>query len=1243
MHPVPSQRSALSATLFHPYTQSQDRDIWFDAIDRVIIDEIWFDTGEDDPATSALLAGDTADARIPLTEDCLRGVQRLVKSLADYSEQKILSFCLARLLPGTPGYLIMAANSLYEAMIHRRQTDIATLHALGLVSWALPDTVNPVFSLAAFMRETIRGWVDETFLSSFLESEDRCSLSRLAIVLAVTFIVASRWMKHEGAPQRGILRLPACIANMFIRASHYWNLLTHLADSHLAPYIKDESDSPLRHVPAFTVDTNIAIAEPGDDPLARRFVAFSSNSTLRADACTRATVTGPARPAGRPDDNLSVAERAHYMAMDKLRQASGLSQIMYCSHLSRELRELREGVMVNHLYFNSQCAAIAEPLPLQPRQPAVKAISDVRPLTPGPLHKGMMPLSLLGTAIGTLVTSSCLQAPQSKTVIAAKTLLGLVGLGMAGKRVPDSVSAAIPTSARRAHAAEPQTAAAPDVQTLTLSASPKRMFETYKLISDYSGSLKRIPARRAINLGLIRPGSGGEKTSGYLTFSLPPKNRGADTYKIQSASRKREHLTQSSASQQKKGAPIKPRSESHKPNVAGGLVAFSLPVQSNGMAIHHIGVIKKIQKGISHISFQLKTDTWHGMCTLFILYKNRHEPLFSLSRQGQSLVIETNGIRESRRGFFAGFDPVSDIKITVNRGLISFFDIRINHQHIHMATHATPLKYFSVGVGCRGDSRYYREASVKDLTTRHLKSHDLLTDWSGFVASLRRAGLAIDSTINPFTKEGMRFYGSEKHLQLRAERQALFQGLGQGRAKRSVSGDAILTTALNAVSFVHLTRVLADPRTDREAKESAILDYLKITSADMFSFSAGLVEHMDPFKLVSGPYSSGIKMLLKNAGAAPGIIFSALNFIDGIEEQDIAKIASASLGILGTVSGVVLSGFTGFGLGLFLMGGGLILDAISDSRKRGQQRELFFKETLLDVTRNRLYHYAWVAKTNQAGESDSRDNDFMLNGANAPDKRQISADGDILFYETLSGRQLISPSQAGSIDNKTYNTDPERKSGGFIGFKMREKSEQERYSHIIYTSDGSLKDTSYIGHANQGRDRIEADADLLNGDDTIYSRSRHATIDAGEGNDIVFVSGREDRVEGGAGVNTAIIDGLKGKVTLNVFGDGDALLGDTRLKNFGSYLITGRGHEVIINTRGLSTTIPIFICSGEGRIILRNPESMDGEAMVVQTDNTRKLPTESGYIYASVPNTISVGGKIIALQKGFTVSTVYDD
>jgi hypothetical protein len=85
--------------------------------------------------------------------------------------------------------------------------------------------------------------------------------------------------------------------------------------------------------------------------------------------------------------------------------------------------------------------------------------------------------------------------------------------------------------------------------------------------------------------------------------------------------------------------------------------------------------------------------------------------------------------------------------------------------------------------------------------------------------------------------------------------------------------------------------------------------------------ASSMITGIDPFKLVSGPYAAGVKGLLKTAGASVGVIFSALNFIEGVQEKELAKIASATLNILGAISGVVLSGFTGFGLALFLMGG----------------------------------------------------------------------------------------------------------------------------------------------------------------------------------------------------------------------------------------------------------------------------------------------------------------------------------
>ena len=84
----------------------------------------------------------------------------------------MLSVCLSGLLPGTPTTLTIAANSLYTAVTERRDIDIAALHALGLASGYLPENINAVSWLAAFIRDTVTGWTDETFLRQFFGNEE---------------------------------------------------------------------------------------------------------------------------------------------------------------------------------------------------------------------------------------------------------------------------------------------------------------------------------------------------------------------------------------------------------------------------------------------------------------------------------------------------------------------------------------------------------------------------------------------------------------------------------------------------------------------------------------------------------------------------------------------------------------------------------------------------------------------------------------------------------------------------------------------------------------------------------------------------------------------------------------------------------------------------------------------------------------------------------------------------------------
>ncbi|WP_025152162.1 calcium-binding protein [Morganella morganii] len=1204
MPPVNTLTTASSANITpvcRDNPEPEDPDIWSDAIDYVEMEETWFEGAEaftpykDHHTDPSFSAGEAADSRVPFTEDCRRCVQQLVRTLGEYGENKILSVCLSELLPGTPAPLITAANSLYTAVTERRNIDTAALHALGLVSEYLPENMNIVSRLAAIIRNTVTGWTDGTFLQQFLGNDDNHTSVRLFTALAVITIVARHRMKDEGPPQRNVLKVPAFMANIFIRAGHYWTALGNMAGNLSSGAEPAEKTGKLQQPPAFEVDTLAEMSggvcdAPAPCSSVQRLTAFSSNSTANPEAYTCATVQNRPAPAPGVNTHLSVPEQMHYLAADKLRQESGLSALLYCTNLKTESRRQINEKIITNTYFNMKCEATAYPAPLTKGAHRISVHTGIRETqisSSATSQSGgdtLLPLAAAGAAVAPVATSY-VQALKSKTVIAAGTAMGVLGLTAGGKALWDSFSS--PESIKNNEIKSDLLKATDmDIQKLCLSGTPKKVFRTYRLISDESGQSKKIQPRKAMNLDLIRLGSEMYKTKDYLTFSLPSQHTVPD--------------------------------------------------------VHQIGVVKKIKKGISHITFDLRSDTGHSKCTIFSLRKYNTEDVFKLSKRGKDLIVWDNGNESIRTDFFMDLTQTSKVDVTVNLGLMSFIDININNEHIYTDMTDSTLSEFFAGINCEKTSKYYREVHIKDLTTEHVKPPALLTDWSGFISVAEKNEIKIDRSINPFTEEGIKFYGSKEHLEIIAERKTLFESIYKGRIKRSVSTDASLTTALNAVSFIYLTIILSDPKVDRETKENAILDYVKIASADIFSFSTGLIEHMDPFKLVSGSYAAEVKGILKTAGASVGVIFSALNFIEGVEETDLAKIASASLGILGAISGVVLSGFTGFGFALFLMGGGLILDAISDTKKRGRQREVFFKDTILNVTRNQLYNYAWISKTNQKGESEGSYNEFILSDDNVPGEKQKNEAGEYLFYESLSGHQYITPEKAGSFDNVTYNTSPENENMGFIGFKTHEETKGKRVSHIIYTSDGAIKDTSYIAHNNQGKDSIQGYGDFLNGDDTIYSRSTGAGINAGDGNDIVFVSGSEDVIDGGSGSNTAIIDGLKRKIVLNVFGDGHASVGDTVLKNFGSYILTGRGHEVIVNPNGLSDTIPVFICSGEGHIILRNPVSTNGEAVVLQKGNKLRLPAGKGFTYASIPNSISVGGKTIALQKGFVVSALYD-
>ncbi|XBS69318.1 hypothetical protein ABK905_23240 [Acerihabitans sp. KWT182] len=355
------------------FSKAEEKDIWFDAIDHVDMDETWFDASNE--LNSEQTSVEThAESLVPFTEDCRRCIQQLIKVLGDYKQSELLSNGLARLLPGLPINIVMAADSLYLAITERRNIDSAVLHSLGLASLCLPDNLNLIARLAGFIRETIISWTD----ASYLEPKEWSPTSGyLFTALAITSVAAKYWISDKSAPQRGLLRLPAFMANLLLRADGYWRALGNMAGNGFPP------EEHASRIPAFEVDTYAETARKihegtgGDMPASlseTSITAFSSNSTAHPEAFIKATVQN--RATISPAKSHSIAEKAHALATERLQQESGLSDLLYCVTSKTETRQRQSERLITSTYFNTKCDAIMYPAPFKKSQAYPQSVNS---------------------------------------------------------------------------------------------------------------------------------------------------------------------------------------------------------------------------------------------------------------------------------------------------------------------------------------------------------------------------------------------------------------------------------------------------------------------------------------------------------------------------------------------------------------------------------------------------------------------------------------------------------------------------------------------------------------------------------------------------------------------------------------------------------------------------------------------------------------------------------------------------
>lgn len=418
----------------------EGQDIWFDAIDWVEMNETWFDASNE-LCSQPLIGDQNCDTLAPFTEDCRRCIRQLVVILSDYKQGEILSACLSKLLPGLPVSIGMAANSLYTAIMEKKYIDIAVLHSLGLASRYLPDDLNVISQIADFIRTTVSNLTDDTFLHQFLGEGEQSTSDHFYSALAIAVIAARYWVTDSSVPQRRMLKVPAFIANLFIRVSHYWHALGNMVHH---PQPVTESDHA--DLPAFEVETYLEISR--DLALSRNAITvFSSNSTARPEAYIRATVNN--RPRIVEQENNALADKAHALVLQRLKQESGLSELLYCKTHKTETQRTTNDTEITHTWINTRCDAVCNPQQFSKDNLFQQDKTEIpeSQVSAADNHAGDTLLPLVITAAAVPLATSYMQSLRSKTMIAAGSLVATGGLALGGKLLWDSIQPYSPDKA----------------------------------------------------------------------------------------------------------------------------------------------------------------------------------------------------------------------------------------------------------------------------------------------------------------------------------------------------------------------------------------------------------------------------------------------------------------------------------------------------------------------------------------------------------------------------------------------------------------------------------------------------------------------------------------------------------------------------------------------------------------------------------------------------------------------------
>ncbi|QWA10530.1 hypothetical protein GTU79_25565 [Sodalis ligni] len=354
--------------------------IWLNACVHFNINEQWHD--DSDRSGSPVSPAEQAESMIPFTEDCRRCVKELIRILGAVKQAELISAGLAKILPGLPVDVVMAAHSLYIAVTEKRNVDMVFLNAMGLASCCTFGSNNPIPGLAHFIRETILDYTSETYFDQYLSRDDGHPSGNFFTALAVFALITRYWLTDEGAPQRRLLKMPIFFGNLLIRVNCYWHLLSNMAQRGAAAYIAPATRGDLPES-AFEVDTFVRITHKNDERLSQHtfsktnmpnalsgkftgkteLLAFHSNSTVYPESLTKATANNKFSPV--PEANHNDAARAlHAWSVEKLKQRHKIAELQNCNTKITRTYEREINNIVLNSQLNTKCDAVAVVPPL---------------------------------------------------------------------------------------------------------------------------------------------------------------------------------------------------------------------------------------------------------------------------------------------------------------------------------------------------------------------------------------------------------------------------------------------------------------------------------------------------------------------------------------------------------------------------------------------------------------------------------------------------------------------------------------------------------------------------------------------------------------------------------------------------------------------------------------------------------------------------------------------------------------